>query len=125
MFEPGDEVVYTPNMDNLPPIHLRPWDIGVCLACDSRYVTVQFPHGYIDRILLMGITHHPLSPKGIRQAMRPALSEIPAAVQARVAALVFSEKTGQTAQRGFGAADVVRSFLDPRVPRKHIPLKNA
>jgi len=113
MFEPGDEVVYNPNIPDLPPVHLRPWDIGVCIACDSIYATVQFPHDYTGQILLMGITHHPLSSKGIRQAMRLALSEIPAAVQARVAALLYSEKTGQTGQQGFGPADVLRSFLAP------------
>jgi len=66
-----------------------------------------------------GLHHHPHSPKAIRQKMRAVLPDIVAAVQGRVSALVFSELTGMTGTRGFGPADIIRSFLEPK--RKHVP----
>ena len=117
MFEPGDEVVYIPNIPDLPPVNERPWDVGIVISIEGMYVNVQFMNEYIALILPFGLQHHPLSPKTIRQRMAAVLQEIPAVVEGRVAALVFSELTGQTAQRGFGAADVLRSFLDPRKHR--------
>jgi hypothetical protein len=114
MFEPGDEVVYMPNSPDLLPASQRPWDVGIVISIEGVYVNVKFPNDYSAEILPFGLQHHPLSPKMIRQRMAAVLPEILAAVEARVAALVFSELTGQTAMRGFGAADVLRSFLDPR-----------
>jgi len=118
MFEPGDWVFYTPNM-SVRPISQRPWDVGTVLSIEGVYVNIRFGQGYESLFLPEGIQHHPLSPKAIRQQMAAVLPDIVAAVEGRVAVLVFSELTGQTAQRGFGPADVLRSFLDPRPKRKH------
>jgi len=119
MFEPGDEVVYMPTIPDLPPVSERPWDIGRVISIEGIYVNVKFPDEYIALILPFGLQHHPLSPKAIRQRMAAVLSQIPAVVEGRVATLVFSQLTHHTAQRGFGAADVLRSFLDPRPKRKY------
>lgn len=118
MFEPGDEVVYMPNCSDLPLITKRPWDVGTVVSIEDGYVNVKFLTEYTAMILPFGLQHHPLSPKTIRQRMAAVLQQIPAVVEGRVAALVFSELTGQTGRRGFGAADVLRSFLDPRILRK-------
>ena len=120
MFEVGDQVVYTPFASNLTPIRQRPWDIGtvVGIGIEGKYIKVKFLNAYQSDILPFGLIHHPHSPKAIRQQMQAVLPEIVATVESRVAALVFSEKTGQTGKRGFGAADILRSFLEPRISRK-------
>ena len=119
MFEPGDLVYYTPDMP-VPPISQRPRDVCTVLSVDGHYVTAEFVMSKMAMAFLpQGLQHHPQSPKGIRQQMRAVFEEMLCAVESRVAALVFSELTGQTAQRGYGVADVLRSYLDPRVPPKH------
>ena len=120
MFEVGDQVVYMPSMPDLPPVSQRPWDIGTVIGIEGLYVRVKFANVYrSDDILPFGLIHHPHSPKAIRQQMQAVLPEIVASVEGRVAALLFSEKTGQTGKRGFGAADILRSFLEPRISRKN------
>lgn len=96
MFEPGDEVVYNPCMESLPPISKRPWDIGFVIEADDHYAKVQFMGKHVSQILFMGLTHHPLSRKAHKQRLSLVIPEIIGAVEGRVAALVFSEKTGQT-----------------------------
>ena len=119
MFEPGDLVFYTPNMP-VAPISQRPWDVCTVQSVEAPYVIVIFrQNDRIWHILPAGLQHHPQSVKGIRQQMRTVLEEMAGAVQGRIAALVFSRLTGHTAQRGFGPADILRSFLDPRQMRKH------
>jgi len=118
-FEPGDLVFYTPNMP-VPPISQRPWDVCTVQSVEAPYVNVIFrQNDRIWHILPGGLQHHPQSVKGIRQQMCRVLQEMAGAVQGRTAALVFSNLTGHTAQRGFGPADILRSFLDPRPIRKH------
>lgn len=120
MFEVGDQVVYMPQAPDLPPVSQRPWDIGMVIGIEGLYVRVKFVNEYrSDNILPFGLIHHPHSPKAIRQQMQAVLPEIVASVEGRVAALLFSEKTGQTGKRGFGAADILRSFLEPRISRKN------
>ena len=119
MFEVGDQVVYTPFACDLLPIKERPWDIGIVMGIENNYIKVKFLNEYESDILPFGLIYHPQSVKGIRRQMRAVLPEIIRAVESRVAALVFSEKTGQTGMRGFGPADVLRSFLEPRVIRRH------
>jgi hypothetical protein len=119
MFEPGDEVVYIPNIPDLPPVSERPWDVGRVISIEGIYVNVKFPNEYTAEILPFGLQHHPLSPKAIRQQMRAVLEDMAGAVKGRLLALIFSEITGITAQRGFGPADILRSFLDPRPKRKY------
>ena len=122
-FESGDLVVYNPAMNPLPPVSQRPWDIGTVITCDSTYVYVNF-HYYSQyiadphAILKCAITHHPLTEKGVRLRMRAVLPDILSVVEGRVAALVFSERTGVTACRGLGPADVLRHYLDPRTPAR-------
>jgi hypothetical protein len=119
MFEVGDQVVYTPFACELLPINERPWDIGIVMGIDNMYIKVKFLNEYESDILPFGLIHHPQSIKGIRQQMRSVLHDLVGAVEGRIAALVFSNLTGYTAQRGFGPADILRSFLDPRPIRKH------
>jgi hypothetical protein len=119
MFEAGDQVVYMPSSPDLPPVSHRLSDIGTVVGIEGMYIKVKFLGNYQSDILPFGLIHHPHSPKAIRQQMRAVLPEIVATVEGRVAALLFSEKTGQTGKRGFGAADVLRSFLEPRVIRRH------
>jgi hypothetical protein len=105
-------------MDYLPPYNKRPWDIGIVMEVDdNHYAKVKFLSEYVVQILFMGLSHHPLSPKAHKQRLALVIPELLGAVEGRVAALVFSEKTGHTASRGFGPADNIRRFLDPR---KHI-----
>jgi len=121
-FEIGDPVVYNPNIFPLPLLKERPHDLGTVIEVSDPYLKVYFKHGnYVSTILRQGITHHPESPKVIRRKMSKVLPNIVASVEARVAALVFSERTGMTAQRGFGPADILRSYLEPAERgRKHI-----
>jgi hypothetical protein len=118
MFEAGDQVVYMPHASNLLPVSQRPWDIGTVVDMEDMYIKVKFLNDYQSYILPIGLIHHPHSPKAIRQQMQAVLPEIVATVESRVAALVFSEKTGQTGKRGLGPADILRSFLEPRISRK-------
>jgi hypothetical protein len=119
MFEVGDQVVYMPSTPDLLPVSQRFYDIGTVIGIEGIYVRVNFANMYQSDILPFGLIHHPHSPKAIRLQMQAVLPEIVATVEGRVAALVFSEKTGQTGKRGFGAADILRSFLDPRPIRKY------
>jgi hypothetical protein len=119
MFEVGDQVVYTPFACDLLPIKERPWDIGIVMGIENNYIKVKFLNEYESDILPFGLIYHPQSVEGIRQQMRSVLQEMAGAVEGRMAALVFSRLTGHTAQRGFGPADILRSFLDPRPIRKH------
>ena len=121
MFELGDEVIYMPTIDPLPPYNERPWDIGTVTGIQNGYVTVNFSKiEYVSHFLPFGLVHHPLGSKAHRLRFTHVLPEIIGAVEGRVAALVLSEKTGLTACRGFGPADNIRTFLDPRKPRKHV-----
>ena len=112
-FETGDLVYYTPTMENIAPPLQRPWDIGVVLRIEGQYLVIQFLNNYISKILPMSINHHPHTLKGSIQRFRAVLPDISAVVQARVAALIFGHKTGHTAVRGLGPADILRSFLEP------------
>jgi hypothetical protein len=112
-FESGDIVYYTPTMENLAPPLQRPWDMGIVLRIEGQYLVIEFLNNYISKILPTSINHHPHTLKAAIQRFREVLPDISAAVQARVAALVFSEKTGHTAVRGLGPADILRSFLEP------------
>lgn len=125
-FEIGDLVVYNPTMTPLPPLIDRLEDIGVVRGVDDHYVHIYFHSiSYFAKILKWGVTHHPQSTKGIRLNMCAVLTDVVAAVEARVASLVFSERTGVTGHRGFGPADTLRSFLEPvERGRKHIYIRD-
>ena len=110
LIEPGDEVVYTPNILDLPPIHKRSWDIGVCVDVGEQYIRIRFDN-YEGQFLPYAITHYPLSPKIIKTYMRKVFPDIISEVEARTASQVFTIKTGQIGRKGFGPADVLRSFL--------------
>ena len=125
-FEIGDLVVYNPTMIPLPPLIDRLEDIGVVRGVDDHYVHIYFHSiSYFAKILKWGVTHHPQSTKGIRLNMCAVLTDVVAAVEARVASLVFSERTGVTGHRGFGPADILRAFLEPvERGRKHIYIRD-
>ena len=118
MFEIGDQVAYTPFACKLLYVNQRPWDIGIVVGIEGKCIKVKFINNHQRNILPFWLMHHPYGPKVIRRQMRAVIPEIIRAVESRVAALVFSELTGHTAQRGLGPADIVRSFLDPRPIRK-------
>ena len=135
-FEIGDEVVYmpTPVGEALPPISQRPWDIGVIVGLDGNYCKVRFHDYYRMRsddyatgILPFGLIHHPLSRKSIMQQFQPSLTALTAAVEARMATLVYGSQTGHTAQKGKGPADLIRTLLMPAhsTPLRVIPTSNA
>jgi hypothetical protein len=57
-FQIGDNVVYNPIMENLPPAKDRPWDHGVIIAMEEDYAIVRFNNSNIEyRILFIGISH--------------------------------------------------------------------
>ena len=112
---PGDEIIYYPTVPILLPFQKRPRDLGVCVKVDEYYITVRFHEdGDIRKILPCAVQHHPLSPRVIRSNLRKVFLDLVAAVEARTAVQVFTAKTGQTGKKGYGAADVLRSFLAPR-----------
>ena len=112
---PGDEIIYYPMMPILLPFQKRPQDHGICVNVDEYYIHMRFHEsGEVHRILPCGVKHHPLSPRVIRANLRKVFPGLLAAVEARTALQVFTAKTGQTGKKGYGAADVLRSFLAPR-----------
>ena len=112
---PGDEIIYYPSMPILLPFQKRPHDLGVCIGVDENYITVRFHETqYETRILPCALKHHPLSPRVIRQNLRNVFPELLSAVEAYSAVQVFTANTGKTGKKGYGAADVLRSFLAPR-----------
>ena len=125
-FEIGDLVVYNPTLTPLPPLRDRLEDVGVVRGIDDHYVHIYFHSiSYFAKILKWGVTHYPLSPKSIRLNMCAVLTDVVAAVEARMAALLFSERTGITGNRGFGPADILRAFLEPAERRrKHIYIQD-
>jgi hypothetical protein len=111
---PGDEIIYYPNMPILLPYQKRPYDLGICVRVDEYYIHMRFHEsGEVHKILPCAVKHHPLSPRVIRHNLRKVFPHLQAAVEARVAVQVFTAKTGQTGKKGYGAADVLRSFLAP------------
>jgi hypothetical protein len=135
-FSVGDEVVYmpTPVGEALPPISQRPWDIGVIVGLDGDYYRVRFHNYYKIRcddyaagILPFGLIHHPLSRKSVARRFQPTLAALTAAVETRMATLVYGFHTGHTAQKGKGPADLIRAFLMPAhsTPLRVIPTSNA
>lgn len=124
--EVGDEVVYMPNLESLPPISQRPWDIGVIVGLNGDYCRVQFDD-YETDILPFGLIHHPHSRKSVAQRLQPSLTTLKNAIEARMATLVYGSSTGHTAQKGKGPADLIRAFLMPAhsTPLRVIPASNA
>jgi hypothetical protein len=111
---PGDELIYYPNLPILLPYQKRPQDHGICVKVDEYYIYMRFhTSDTIHKILPCAIKHHPLSPRVIRYNLRKVFPGLLAAVDARTAVQVFTSKTGQTGKKGYGAADVLRSFLAP------------
>jgi len=125
-FSVGDEVVYMPNLESLPPISQRPRDVGFIVGLDGDYCRVRFDD-YVTDILPFGLIHHPHSRKSVAQRFQPTLTTLTAAVEARMATLVYGSSTGHTAQKGKGPADLIRAFLMPAhsTPLSVIPTSNA
>lgn len=111
---PGDEIIYYPTLPILLPFQKRPQDHGVCVKVDEYYIYMRFHKSdQVHQILPCAVKHHPLSPRVIRSNLRKVFFDLQAAVEARTAVQVFTAKTGQTGKKGYGAADVLRSFLAP------------
>lgn len=57
-FQIGDNVIYNPDINPLPPAKDRPWDHGVIVAMDEHYATVRFTESKNERkILFYGISY--------------------------------------------------------------------
>ena len=58
MFKIGDKVIYTPNIENLPPPHIRIRDHGIIVNIDNYYIHIKFNIGQTThKILPAGISH--------------------------------------------------------------------
>ena len=57
-FQIGDNVVYNPDINPLPPAKDRPWDHGVIIAMDEYYATIRFDESKNEyKIMFYGISH--------------------------------------------------------------------
>ena len=80
-FELGDEVVYNPNMPDLPPANQRPRDWGRIVDISNGYLVIQFHvRNYRDRIRPAAITYSPKSPKYLRNVYGEIITSIPDAM---------------------------------------------
>ena len=58
-FQIGDNVIYNPDINPLPPAKDRPWDHGVIIAMDEKYATVRFNKSNSEyQILFWGISYY-------------------------------------------------------------------
>ena len=79
-FELGDEVVYNPNIPDLPPANLRPCDWGKIMNISNGYIHLKFTRfGSIHRILPSSVSHSPRSPKYFRSVLADTIRNIPVA----------------------------------------------
>ena len=59
-FKINEIVIYNPNIENLPPIHLRLHDIGIIISIDNSYAEVKFPYNnYKAKILFSSLEKAP------------------------------------------------------------------
>lgn len=57
-FQIGDNVIYNPDINPLPPAKDRPRDHAVIIAMDEKYATVRFNESKAEhKILFCGISY--------------------------------------------------------------------
>lgn len=110
-FELLDEIVYTASLENIPPPLKRKSDWGYVHSFQGDYIVMKF---YNSRstycILPASISHHPHSPKYVKQLFKPSLPAIKAAVEAREARQVMLQKT-PISVRLPGPAHIVQDYI--------------
>ena len=122
-FEVGDEVVYTPHIENLLSAKQRKGDHGIVREVIGDYVKFQFNYYRpIYYLLKVGVSHAPYSRKGIKMIFRPCLDKIKELVSAREARRVMLFRTPFTVRLP-GPAHLVQDFLTG-VKRSKVNLKN-
>lgn len=109
-FELLDEIVYTPNLNNLPPLQ-RNSDWGYVHAIQGPYVVMRFYNSRTTHCILPdALSHHPHSPKYVKQLFRACLPTIKAAVEAREGRQVMLQKT-PISVRIPGPAHIVQDYI--------------
>jgi hypothetical protein len=110
-FELLDEVVYTPNLDNLLPPLKRRADWGYIHAFQGDYIVMKFYGSRTTHCILPNsLSHHPHTQKYVKQLFRPCLPEIKAAVEAREGRQVMLQKT-PISVRLPGPAHIVQDYI--------------
>ena len=110
-FEIGDVIVYTPNLDNLSHPLRRPSDWGIVIGLIPDYIRMKFSDSEaIYHVLPSAITHHPYSPKYIKQLFKPCFSEFKEALESREARQVMLQKTPLSVRLP-GPAHMVQAFI--------------
>jgi hypothetical protein len=110
-FDIGDEIVYTCSIANIPRPLQRESDWGYITGFNGDYIIIKFnTSGSVHRILPDAISHHPHSPKYIKQLFRSCLPAIKAAIEAREGRQVMLQKTPDTV-RLYGPAHIVQDFI--------------
>lgn len=110
-FELLDEIVYTANLSNMPHPLKRRGDWGYVHAFQGDYIVMKFYNSRsTHRILPDALSHHPHSPKYVKQLFRPCLPAIKEAIQAREARQVMLQKT-PISVRLPGPAHIVQDYI--------------
>ena len=110
-FEIGDEVIYTPNCDNLLAARLRIYDMGIVVGMDESYILIRFTlHDVIHKILRDAISHAPYSKKHLIMCLAKCLPKIKEAVRARELRRIILLKTPFSVKQA-GPAHLLRDFL--------------
>ena len=95
LFEVGDEAIYTPNIENLPPAWQRKRDVCTLLNIHGNYFDVEFVNNPSLRLSILkdSIAHAPYSRKNVQEILKASLRVLPEAVQAREARQVMLWRT--------------------------------
>ena len=110
-FEIGDKIVYTASLPNPPPPLQRKWDWAYVRGIEDYYIVIEFCESRsIHRILPDALSHHPHSPKYIKQLFKSCLPAIKAAVETREARRVMVQRT-PISVRLPGPAYIVQDFI--------------
>jgi len=110
-FDIGDEVVYTPNMDDLAPPLQRDGDWGVIDGIRGSYIVFTFHRSDTTHYILHdSISHHPHSPKYVKQLFRTCLPAIKEAVEAREGRQVMLYRT-PISVRLPGPAHIIQDYI--------------
>ena len=110
-FELLDEIVYTPNLDNLPPPLKRRADWGYIHAFQGDYIVMKFYGSRTTHCILPNsLSHHPHTKKYVKQLFKSCLPEIKAAVEAREGRQVMLQKT-QISVRLPGPAYIIQDYI--------------
>jgi hypothetical protein len=110
-FEIGDLIVYTPNIDKLAPPLTRSPDWGIVIKLKPDYIVMKFNDSdAIYHILPQAITHHPHSPKYIKQQLRQCFPEFKEALECREARQVMLQKIPLSVRLP-GPAHIVQAFI--------------